>query len=120
MTLPDALMQSVFSDYVQWSYESDFDGHEGMFYVCNLTKQLNEEIGDLEQRVIAFEVWSLLLHVEQPCMQTAPQMFSNVSKEIGAWSMVHECCTMIEVGEWRQHMATSGWMGQAGWGSVEG
>ena len=56
MALPDALLQSVFSDYAQWSYESDFDGHEGMFYSCNATKQLNEEIGDLEQRVISREV----------------------------------------------------------------
>jgi hypothetical protein len=54
--LPVALLQSAFADYKQWSYEADFDGHEGVFYTCGATKQLNMEVGDLEQRVVALEV----------------------------------------------------------------
>ena len=56
MALPEAVLQSVFSDYEQWSYEADVDGHEGVFYTCNATQELNEEVGDLEQRIIALEV----------------------------------------------------------------
>lgn len=69
MALPEALLQSVFSDYKQWSYEADFDGHEGVFYVCNATRQLNEEIGDLEQRVLAREVRTLYCTTSAVCMR---------------------------------------------------
>lgn len=49
-------MQASLQDYVKWSEETDFCGQEGVLYRCDATKQLNEEIGDLEQRVLALEV----------------------------------------------------------------
>jgi hypothetical protein len=49
-------VQSVFSDYKLWSHEADIDGHEGYFYTCNATHELNEEVGDLELRVVELEV----------------------------------------------------------------
>lgn len=54
--LPEPLLQSVFAEYLQWSYEADFGGHEGVFYTCSATQQLNEKVGDLEQRILALEV----------------------------------------------------------------
>ena len=56
MALPEALTSSVLADFKQWTYESDFGGHEGTFYTCNATQELNEEIGDLEQRILSLEV----------------------------------------------------------------
>lgn len=57
--LPEALTASVLSDFEKWSDEADFNGHEGTFYTCNLTRQLNRQVGDLEQRVVSMEVQSL-------------------------------------------------------------
>lgn len=35
---------------------TDFDGREGVFYHCNATNELNQRVGDIEERVLTFEV----------------------------------------------------------------
>lgn len=54
--LPAAVLEAALSDFAKWSDEADFGGHEGVFYTCDATRQLNEQVGDLEQRILALEV----------------------------------------------------------------
>lgn len=34
----------------------DFDGREGVFYRCNATNELNQRVGDIEEKVLMYEV----------------------------------------------------------------
>jgi hypothetical protein len=54
VALPEALLQSAFADYKQWSTRRISTAT----YTCGAKKQLNVEVGDLEQRVVAVEVWA--------------------------------------------------------------
>jgi hypothetical protein len=58
-SIPEALLQNVFSDYRVWSHEADFDGHEGVFYRCQITDDLNERVGNIEQKIEMLEVCTL-------------------------------------------------------------
>jgi hypothetical protein len=75
-------MQASLQDYVKWSDEADFVGQEGVLYCCDATKQLNEDVGDLEQRILALEVCCMPCHGALPrllavwCNEAAGNIFT--------------------------------------------